>query len=397
MMRRIYYTEAYKVEFEATVTSVEQQGDCTVVILDQTAFYPTSGGQPFDTGTINDVQVVAVVERVDGVIAHVLEGKIQPGQVAYGRINWARRFDHMQQHTGQHLLSAAIDRCHSARTSSFHLGSRTSTIDLDLELSTEMIAEAEAEANRVVWEDRELSVRFVSDQDPDLGLRKKPARTGELRLIEIKDFDRSACGGTHVSRTGGVGIVAVSSWERFKGGTRLEFVCGGRALSAYRFQRDTLAKSVRVLSVLPANLADAIEKTQFEKNEQKRTSRALQRRLSNCEAAALIERAEKINGTNSVIAIVENGDHLWMKDVAVAVVKKHCFAVVLLSETVPNSVVIARSSDVAIDASRVLRDLISRFGGRGGGKPELAQGGGLTGTMTEVLKTARELLIDLLD
>ena len=396
-MRRIYYTEAYKVEFEATVTSVEQQGDRTVVMLDQTAFYPTSGGQPFDTGTINDVQVVEVVERVDGVIAHVLGGKIQPGQIAYGRINWARRFDHMQQHTGQHLLSAAIDRCHGARTSSFHLGSRTSTIDLDLELSTEMIAEAEAEANRVVWEDRDLSVRFVSDQDSDLRFRKKPARTGELRLIEIKDFDRSACGGTHVSRTGGVGIVAVSSWERFKGVTRLEFVCGGRALSAYRFQRDTLAKSVRVLSVLPANLADAIEKTQFEKNEQKRTIRALQRRLSNCEAAALIERAEKINGITSVIEIVQNGDHLWMKDVAVAVVKKNGFAVVLLSETVPNSVVIALSSDVAIDASRVLRDLISRFGGRGGGKPKLAQGGGLTGTMTEVLKTARELLIDLPD
>ena len=396
-MRRIYYTEAYKVEFEATVTSVEQQGDRTVVMLDQTAFYPTSGGQPFDTGTINDVQVVEVVERVDGVIAHVLGGKIQSGQIAYGRINWARRFDHMQQHTGQHLLSAAIDRCHGARTSSFHLGSRTSTIDLDLELSTEMIAEAEAEANRVVWEDRDLSVRFVSDQDSDLRFRKKPARTGELRLIEIKDFDRSACGGTHVSRTGGVGIVAVSSWERFKGGTRLEFVCGGRALSAYRFQRDTLAKSVRVLSVLPANLADAIEKTQFAKNEQKRTIRALQRRLSNCEAAALIERAEKINGITSVIEIVQNGDHLWMKDVAVAVVKKNGFAVVLLSETVPNSVVIARSSDVAIDASRVLRDLISRFGGRGGGKPKLAQGGGLTGTMTEVLKTARELLIDLPD
>ena len=265
--------------------------------------------------------------------------------------------------------SAALDRLDGARTSGFHLGSGVSTIDLDRELSLEMIAAAEAEANRVAWEDRRVSIRFVSgEQAADLGLRKEPKRTGRLRLIEIKDFDRSACGGTHVSRTGAIGIVAVSSWERFKGGTRLEFVCGGRALGAYRSQRDALAGSVRLLSVLPAELPDAVARTQSENKELKRMIRVLHGRLADHEAALLAEQAQRVVGVALVTEVVSGYNGAGMKDLATAVVKRDGFAVALLSATTPVLVVIARSNDVEVDASAVLRGLTARFGGRGGGE-----------------------------
>ena len=159
----------------------------------------------------------------------------EPGQVVHGEIDWPRRFDHMQQHTGQHVLSAAFDQLFGVRTVSFHLGAAVSTIDLAREMSPAEIAAAEAEANRVVWEDRPVAIRFAdAEEAARLPLRKEPARGGMLRLIDVEDFDLSACGGTHVARTGGIGVIAVASWERFKGGQRLEFLCGGRALAGYR-------------------------------------------------------------------------------------------------------------------------------------------------------------------
>ncbi len=175
-----------------------------------------------------------------------------------GTIDWARRFDHMQQHTGQHVLSAAVDRLFGVRTVSFHLGKDASTIDVARELSRTEIAAAETEANRVIWENRSVSIRFVSAEDAaTLPLRKESLREGTLRLVEIDGFDLSACGGTHVERTGSIGVIATGAVERFKGGQRLEFFCGGRALDQFRAMRDTLAGAVRLLSVLPGELPGA--------------------------------------------------------------------------------------------------------------------------------------------
>ena len=220
MTNRLYYTDPYLQAFDATVTAVDRVGDRTVVALDRTAFYPTSGGQPYDTGTLGALRVVDVFDRDDGSIAHVVEGiPPQPGQQVRGEIDWRRRFDHMQQHTGQHVLSAAFEHLFRVRTVSFHLGADVSTIDLARETTAAEIDAAEREANRVVWEDRPVTIRFASAEEAaSLPLRKEPKREGTLRLIDVERFDLSACGGTHVARTGAIGIIAVAAWERFKGG-----------------------------------------------------------------------------------------------------------------------------------------------------------------------------------
>src|SRR6476646_6326639 len=235
MTKRLYYTDPLLTAFDATVVSNEIEDGRSVVVLDQTAFYPSSGGQPFDTGQLDGTRVVDVVDREDGTIAHVVEKSLAPGTVVHGDIDWPRRFDHMQQHTGQHVLSAAFDRLSGVKTVSFHLGADVSTIDLAREVTPKEIAAAEDEANRIVWEDRPVTIRYATAEEAAaLPLRKEPVRTGTLRLIDVEGFDLSACGGTHVSRTGAVGLIAVTAWERFKGGHRLEFACGRRVLVRFR-------------------------------------------------------------------------------------------------------------------------------------------------------------------
>lgn len=394
MTERIYYIEPYRTEFDALVIDLERLEGRSVAVLDRTAFYPTSGGQPFDTGALGDARVVEVVEREDGTIGHLVEGTLAPGQTVRGRIDWARRFDHMQQHTGQHLLSAAFDRLQGVRTVSFHLGSAASTIDLERDVPPEAIASAEAEANRIVWEDRPVAIRFASEEEAArLPLRKEPGRRGRLRLIEVEGFDLSACGGTHVARTGAVGIVVVTTSERVRGGTRVEFLCGGRALAAFRAQRDVIAAAARRLSVLPAELPDVIDRLQAEARELKHGLRAAEERLSEHKAAALAARATRAGAASVVVDAVECADAAALKSLALALAARPGFAVALCSALAPALVVVARSRDVAVDASAVVRAVTQRFGGRGGGKPDLAQAGGLAGTSSEILDFARDQIV----
>jgi len=393
MTERIYYTEPFRTEFDAVVTAIAEHDGRRRVLLDRTAFYPTSGGQPFDTGTLNGIRVQEVVEREDGAIEHLIDGRLDRGDQVHGVVDWPRRFEHMQQHTGQHILSAAFDRLHRARTVGFHLGAITSTLDLDRDLGTEAIAAAEAEANRVVWEDRPVTIRFASDEEAaGLPLRKEPGRSGTLRLIEVDDFDLSACGGTHVARTGAVGIVAVKSFERFRGGTRVEFVCGGRALAWLRTLRDAISGSLRYLSVLPEELPAAIERAQAESKDLRRVIKGLQEKLAGHEAEALAGRAREAGGRRQVVEAVEGWDAGGLKVLALAVAARPGHVVALFSTTGPALVVIARAPDVPVDAAAALRALIQRFGGKGGGKADLAQGGGLNGEISTILDAARELL-----
>jgi alanyl-tRNA synthetase len=396
MTHRLYYTEPYLRAFDATVARVDRRDDRLMVTLDRTAFYPTSGGQPFDTGRLGTLPVVEVIDEEDGSITHVLEPKLQlgsqnleVGQAVHGEIDWARRFDHMQQHSGQHVLSAAFDKLFAVRTVSFHLGGAVSTIDLAREMSPAEIAAAEAEANRIVWEDRPLTVRFVdAEEAARLPLRKEPARGGTLRLIDVEGFDLSACGGTHVARTGGIGVIAVASWERFKGGQRLEFLCGGRALDGYRRLRDTVTASIRLLSVLPAELPPAIERLQADAKEQKRALDGLQRDLAGYRAAELAAGAEDTAACRLVARAVD-ADANGLKALATAIVAKPGFLVVLVSSSTPALAVIARSADVNVSAQKLLASLMAEFGGRGGGRPEMAQGGGLGASADAILSRVR--------
>ncbi|MCX6549438.1 MAG: alanyl-tRNA editing protein [Acidobacteria bacterium] len=395
MTERLYYTDPACTEFDATVLACETVDGRLVAVLDRTAFYPTSGGQPNDVGVLGDAQVLDVVDRDDGSIGHVLSAPlgVGVGVQVHGSIDRARRVDHRQQHTGQHILSAAFDRLHKARTVGFHLGAEVSTLDLDKVLGAESIARAEAEANRVVWEDRPVTIRFASAEDAAaMPLRKEPARTGPLRLIEVEGFDLSACGGTHVARAGEVGIVAVRTSEKFRGGTRLEFVCGGRALREFRSLRDAVAGSQTFLSVAPLELPAAIERLQGDNKDQRRTIKDLQDRLAVHEASALVDRATPVGAARVVIEAIDGWDQAGLKAMAAAAASRPGVVAALLSTTDPALLVVAGAADVPLDAAAVLKAMLTTCGGKGGGKPDLAQGGGLTGGTTRLVGELRQLI-----
>ena len=390
MTDRIYYTEPSCREFEATVTRVGERDGRSVVTLDRTAFYPTSGGQPFDIGRLGPVEVVETIDEDDEVV-HVVSAPVVPGTRVRGKIDWVRRFDHMQQHTGQHVLSAAFDRLFENRTTSFHMGAEVSTIDLAREATSDELERAVAEANHVVWEDREVSVRFVSaGEAARLPLRKEPVREGTLRLVEISDFDLSACGGTHVSRTGAIGMIAVTQSERFRGGSRITFACGGRALRVFRGYRDAVAGAVRVLSVLPHELPSAVERAQLDSKDLRKTVSRLQGELAGHEASRLLEGAALVGDRRVVVQALEGWDAAGLKAIASSLVAQSGVVAVLVSARDSIAAVVACSQNVAIDSNKVLRALLDRFGGRGGGRPELAQGAGLVGKIEDILTAARE-------
>ena len=398
MTERLYYDDPYQREFDATVVSVQPYAtpDPAVrhaIYLDRTAFYPTTGGQPFDTGTLGSSRIVDVLDDESGDVVHIAEG-LPPrvGETVRGVVDWPRRFDHMQQHTGQHVLSAAFVRLFGIKTISFHLGSDASTIDLAREMTPKEIAAAEDEANRIVWEDHPVTIRYASAEEAAaMPLRKEPKRSGTLRLIDIDGFDLSACGGTHVSRTGAIGVIAVASWERFKGGQRLEFVCGGRGLARFRTLRDVTTATVRALSVLPCDIPGAVERLQAEVKEGKRLLTDAHSVLARYEALELAQAAEPQPWGNLVLHALD-ADAAQLKSLALAIVSQPGFLVVLISKSLPRVVVAARSANVTIACSDVVSGLAKRFGGRGGGKPDLAQGGGLNGSVEELLSEAKRLI-----
>jgi alanyl-tRNA synthetase len=392
---RIYYTEPYTTEFDATVLQVTATEDGRpAAVLDRTAFYPTSGGQPYDTGRLGSRAVVDVIDQEDGTILHVLDAIPETGPTQ-GTIDWTRRFDHMQQHTGQHLLSAAFDHLYGVRTVSFHLGTTSSSIDLAREVTADEIAGAESEANRIVWEDRPVSIRFEdAGAAAAMPLRKESKRQGRLRLIDVEGFDLSACGGTHVARTGGIGIIAIAGSERFKGGSRIAFLCGVRALAGYRALRSSVDESVRQLSVLPSELPEAIARIQTEVRDARKRAKDLQSDLAAFKAEGLATSATPAGGVALVAASLDGWDQNGLKQIASALTTKEGHLAVLTTTTVPVSVVVARSNDVAQDSAAILKKLVERFGGKGGGRPELAQGGGMTGSPSDVLAFVRSSLVN---
>jgi alanyl-tRNA synthetase len=314
------------------------------------------------------------------------------GETIRGEIDWTRRFDHMQQHTGQHVLSAAFDQLFGARTVGFHLGADASTIDLARELTSRDLAAAEDVANRIVWEDRPVTIRFASAEEASrLPLRKESGRTGTLRLVDVEGFDLSACGGTHVARTGEVGVVAIMAWERFKGGQRLEFCCGNRALGRLRALRDLAAASAQLLSVPVGALPEAVERLQTDGKDQRRRLADVQSDLVRYRAGELAATSEAAPQGHLVLRALD-ADAGTLKALAAAVVSRGGLMAVLVSAARPALVVVARSPDIGLSSSQILARLTARFGGRGGGTPDLAQGGGLDAPAEAILAEARAML-----
>ncbi len=390
-MNRLYYSDPLLFRFDASVVESGILADGRrFVVLDRTAFYPTSGGQPHDLGRLGGAPILDVIDREDdGAVLHVVDGELPPGTSVTGEVDLERRVDHMQQHSGQHVLSAAFIQACKAPTVSFHLGAEVSTIDLAAHVDTGAITAAEDLANRVVHENRPVEVRFVSaDEAANLPLRKTPTRGGTLRLVDIRDWDLSACGGTHVAATGTIGSIVVTGWERYKGGTRVSFACGGRAVRQFRALRDAATATARQLSVLPAELPDAVVRLQADLKALRHEQRALFERLAAYEAAELASAADQHPGLSIASAVLDGRDGAALKSLAQAVASRPGYAAILVSGSRPALVVVARGDGVALDAGDVVRQLVSRFGGKGGGRPELAQAGGLDGEPAAIRQAA---------
>ncbi len=376
MTERLYYADSYLKEFSATVVACRRSGDEPAVVLDRTAFYPESGGQRCDTGMLNDAHVLRVVEEDGGTILHVLDREIAEGLVA-GRIDWARRFDHMQQHTGQHILSQAFLGIARAQTLSFHMGADASTIDVDLaQLTPQLLASAERLAADVVFRNRPVHVLETDRENlGSLGIRKESRREGRLRVIDVDGFDRSACGGTHVGATGEIGVIFVSDHERYKGGTRVEFVAGVRALRLLQKDHELLRQLSRIYSAAPEKLAETAEKMMQERAALAREKELIQDRLLDHEAAELLRCAPQSSGRRAVSMVCPDRTLDGIKALAQKLTA-HPGTVAVLGLPDACQIVVARSKDVDGHCGDAVKKVAVEMGGKGGGRPEFAQAGG---------------------
>ena len=382
---RLYYHDCQMLEFSARVVAVTTIGDRSGVLLDRTAFYPTSGGQPFDTGRIARAQVVDVVDEPAGIV-HVLTGPIpEVGELVTGRIDRKRRVDHTQQHTGQHVLSQAFERRGGLQTVSFHLGVDACTIDLDVPtLDSATVREAEDLANQIVLENRPILIHFTSAERVErFGLRK-PAqkagvpRSGEIRIVEIDGFDSSACGGTHVERTGEIGPVKVRRWERRGAVSRVEFLCGWRALADYTVRLETTRSLAERLAVADVDLLVTVSRSLDELERLRTDVSRLREELLDTEAERLAVGTQPLSNRPDVQLVCHgyvgrSPDEL--KRLALTVVKRSPCVVLLGSGGERCHVVFAQSTGLPFDLSQILRQVAPLFGGRGGGTRDLAQGG----------------------
>jgi alanyl-tRNA synthetase len=379
---RLYYNDSHLIEFEARVTdTTDRVSGWTAVTLDRTAFYPTGGGQPSDTGTIDGERVLECIDDEDNGVLHVIQGRApEVGATVKGRIDWARRLDHMQQHTGQHILSQSFVTLFNAPTRGFRVLSDSCEIDVDLTTPTnERIERAVELANNVIWEDRHIAIMSVTAAEAaQLPLRKDSSRAGELRLIEIEGFDLTPCGGTHAYRTGEVGMIAVRTWERAKGLTRIEFAAGTRALADYRRANQT-ARAVAALFSAGRDDAPKLTARMVEENKELRHRvRALEGIAASVEAEELWQKTPPAaDGARIVAQTLDRRDPESLKQIALALIS-HAGTIALLGSRDGETarLVFARADDTSGDMNALMRDACAMLDGRGGGKPDLAQGGG---------------------
>lgn len=409
MTKRLYYDQPDLLQFDSVVeeasiasdTASESSTEQTrpALILRESAFYPTSGGQVHDMGWVTiggeRVRVAEVVAAEDGRVVHYLESPtksaVAPGTPVRGEIDAERRRDHMQQHTGQHVLSAAFIELYQFPTVSFHMGDDYCSIDLSIPaITSAQVLGAEKRANEIVFENRPVTIRYVHrDEAEKLGLRKlPPAERDELRLIEVADFDLSACGGTHVNATGQIGAILLRKTEKTRQGTRVEFVCGGRAVAAARRDYSTLTEAASLFSAKPADVPEMIRKTFEESKELRRSREEALEHLA--EAMAETELRGLSGDRKVVIRAFADRDAAFAKLFAQKASRAGTGIVALVASTMnPAGIVFAQTPGGPADMGMLLREALAAIGGRGGGSRDFAQGGLPSGC--EVEKLLREV------
>jgi alanyl-tRNA synthetase len=413
MTERLYYSDSFLFEFEAKVAEVRHEGGRVGVVLDRTAFYPTSGGQVFDTGWLQSggarLRVSETAEDESGNIVHYIDmavkGRVEvevgmgtpgafnlgPGMLVCGVVDADRRRDHMQQHSGQHVLSAAFEKLFGMRTVSFHMGDESCTIDLETKsLSDDQVREAERESNRVVTDDRPVAIRSATvEQAKAMGVRKIPDHVeGELRLIDMEGYDLNACGGTHVRSTGQVGAVLLRKYEKVKQGFRVEFVCGDRAMTTARHDFETLTEAARLYDTQIWQVPELIRKSQDESKAAAKERKKLLEELAELLAGRMHGEAEAVNEVKLVTRVFDDRDTAFVKLLAQKITAAGASVALLGAKSGQAGVVFAQSPGLSYDMGALMKEALGVLGGRGGGNRDLAQGGAPDpGKIREVIET----------
>ena len=403
MTDRLYYHDSFLYKFDATVESTTE-APRPALILDRTAFYPTSGGQVHDTGWIiageNKLRVTEVADTENGKIVHYLEAppkELLLGTKVHGEVDPARRRDHMQQHSAQHVLSAAFVRLHNLHTVSFHMADDYCSIDLDTPtLTKEQTESSERLSNEIILENRPVDVRFVDREEAaTLGLRKVPAaERDQLRLIDVRDFDLSACGGTHVSRTGQIGCILLRKAEKVRQGWRVEFVAGRRAVSTARRDFTTLTDTAALFSAHIYDVPQQARKSLDEIRSLRKQREEVQDELAQSQAATLLAETQEIDGRKLIVHAFSDRDVNSIKLLAQKLTRLSPKAVALLATTAPQpSLILAQSPGQPFDMGALMKEVMTKVGGRGGGSKDLAQGGmPASAPLDEILQDLKQRL-----
>ena len=368
--KRLYLENPYQVEFEARVVEKAIREQKPAIILDQTCFYPESGGQPYDKGVINGIEVIKVLEE-EGKIVHILEKGITTESVT-GRIDRETRFDHMQQHSGQHILSQSFYGIFGAETRSFHIGEALSTVEIDLrKISEEEVENVEKRANEIVLQDREIkSYSVLEEQVESIPLRKPPKKKGVIRVVEVSDFDYSACGGTHVRRAGEIGLIKILKWERIRNNCRFEFICGKRALEDYIRKNRILREISNRFTVHEREVLSSVEKLFLDLKSQKKKSKKIQEKMAQYEAQEIMQKAKE----RIIKEVFTCKTQEEIRFLALNIIRKGDFIVLFgLKGEKMGHLVLACSEKFNIDMREFVPLVSSLIKGKGGGRASLVE------------------------
>jgi len=367
---RLYYEDPYRVEFAAEIVERLASENKPALVLDQTCFYPESGGQPSDQGTIDGIAVIKIVEDGEKII-HVLEREV-PAQRIKGQVDWGVRFDHMQQHSGQHVLSQAFWEILKGETLSFHLGAGNSTLEIGIaRIGEDELARLERRANEIVFEDRAILTTFVPQEKiGEIPLRKPPKKEGLIRVVEVDGFDYSACGGTHCRRTGEIGLIKITKWERIRNNLRFEFVCGWRALADYTLKNGIIRQLTGQFSVKDGDVTASVGKLAEDLKAARKLAKKNEEKLASFEAREFMTKAQgKI-----IRQVFTEKTPAGAKFLALCIVNQGDFIVLFAAKSEARShLVLAASENLKIDMRRLVPVISPGINGRGGGSPVLVE------------------------
>lgn len=389
--QKLYYFDSYLTEFQANIIEILPYQDKYAIIMDKTYFYPESGGQPSDIGTINSVSISYVIEQ-ENKILHIADNKLELGPVSC-KIDWDKRFYSMQQHSGQHILSACFYKLYQGETSSFHIGKDTVTIEIDIEsFNADMAELVEEMANSMIYNNHIISTDIVDKEKLTLlPLRKQPKVTSNIRIVDIEGCDCSPCGGTHVKATGEIGIIKIKRWEKLKNSHKFEFICGIRALKDYRYKNTLVNKLGAYLSASEQDVEKAFLKfTEDYKGLQKQVSQ-FRNELVTYDAHSLMEQSIDIGGLKVISKILENRDFNEIKLIAQIIVSNPSKIALLATSNEGSQLIFTRSDDAEINMNNLLKSILPIINGKGGGSSKAAQGGG-SGDIQAALASAVESL-----